>query len=197
MINYVLRKRIIVVAMAVTFLLFFIFLFNFINNSLNDNSKSSQTDTSKLELLSTSSDNSISMDIRKEIQADEYYTTFHISISPSSRSISIMNGYDKKIISSKNYANNKSAYEQFVYALDKADFLNTRSFNENENDTRGVCPSGSLTTFNVMKSQNSAKKIWTTSCKDVKGNMKSNYSKIYNLFISQLPEDSKDIISEI
>lgn len=197
MINYVRRRRIILIAMAVVSILFLIFIFNLINNALNDNSKPSSVDMSEVSLLSSTSDSSISMEIRKEIQADEYFSTYLVTVSPSTRSIVAMTGYDKKIVNSKSYGNNKYAYEQFVYALNKADILNIRNLNENDNDTRGVCPTGTLTTFNVTKGQTLVKKIWTTSCKDSKGNMKANYSKIYNLFVTQFPDDAKSIISEL
>lgn len=197
MINYVRRRRIILASMVLLAVIFLVFIFNLINNTINDSSKSSATENSESTLLLNSADSSVTMEIRKEIQADEYFSSFLITVSPTTRSIVAMKGYDKKIVDSKIYNNNKYAYEQFVYALEKVDILNIRNLNENDNDTRGVCPTGNLTTFNVIKGQSSVKKIWTTSCKDTKGNMKANLSKLYNLFIAQLPEDSSSIVSEL
>lgn len=197
MINYVLRRRIIVGGLIAVALFCVALLFNFISGLFANESKSTETDSSQQALLSTTTESSVSMEIRKELVADESMSSFSIVITPNSRIVTSMIGYEKRILAQKVYTNNKSAYEQFVYALNRADLLNNRNLNDEENDTRGVCPAGELTVFNIAKSQSIIKKIWTTSCKDSKGNLKSSVSKITDLFLTQIPEDAKSIVSEI
>lgn len=197
MINYERRRKIILAAIAIVVVIFCVFIFMLIKNAIDRNNLPKAPDLAKTTLVSTSAENAVSMTVRDEIVADEIYDSYQIIVTPSARSVLIMKGYNKEIIKRFDYSNNKSAYEQFVYALDKAKITEIRDLNETENDTRGVCATGNLYRFDILKSGSSVKDIWTTSCRDSKGSMKASLKEVKDLFRSQLPTEAINSLPRI
>src|SRR4051812_42850476 len=78
-------------------------------------------DASRDALVSTTAGRSVSMTVRGPIVADEEFHSYQIDISPTSREIKTYKGYLDSITASSSLTNSVAAYEQFVYALDKAD----------------------------------------------------------------------------
>lgn len=157
-------------------------------------SKPSVHDTNETALLNTDGDRSVSMTVRGPIVADEDFRTYTIEVSPSQRSITQYQGYQKNTMDHKTFANNTQAYEQFVYALDKANLVKGTPFTDDKDDTRGVCATGELYVFDIYYNDSDAVHLWTSTCSGSRGSLNASVTQLSNLFMQQIP-DSSDIHS--
>lgn len=141
-------------------------------------------------LINTSTDRGVSMVVRGPIVASENARTYEIDVTPTSRSVTLFSGYDGTVMSKQVYDNSTSAYEQFVYALDKDGMTNARTISDT--DTRGVCATGRLYTFSLLRDTTTESSLWTTSCgRDDKGTLNAAASPLKYLFDAQIPDISK------
>lgn len=147
-----------------------------------------QVDTSKESLLNSSVDHSVKMTVRGSIIADEDFRSYQILVTPNSRTFTTYKGYQDQIISTTNLDNNVPAYEEFVHALDIAKLADGTELTGDSNNTQGVCATGKLYQFEIIKSGKTIKKLWTTSCSSAKGSLSSNLETISSLFIQQIPD---------
>lgn len=164
-----------------------------------DGANSTQTSgvtTARDNLLNTSVNRSVSFTARGPIVADEDFRSYSITISPSSRTISTYQGYSNKLIKSASYANTPVAYEQFVYALDNAGILKSKTLDPEKNDVRGVCAIGRVYSFDILDQDKKLASTWASSCIRESGTLQSGTTKLEHLFVSQIPE-SDTVLSEI
>lgn len=125
--------------------------------------------------------------VRGPIVADENFRSYQIQISSSERTLTTYSGYLDQVVETKTYANNNRAYEQFVYALDKAGIGQTR--NAKDTDFRGVCATdGFAYVFDTLNGESADHTLWTMSCKGSKGSMGANVAQIHALFVNQIPD---------
>lgn len=148
----------------------------------------SQTDTSTDSLLNTAINHSVTMTVRGVIVADEEFRSYTITITPTSRTLTTYSGYQDAPISQIAASNNTPAYEQFVYALDRANLVKGTELTGADNDTRGICADGKLYSFSVIKDGKSVKSLWTSSCKESKGSLNANVGNLTAMFIDQIPK---------
>ena len=83
-------------------------------------SEPAAVDISRQALLSTTADRSVRMTVRGPIVAEEQFQSYQITVTPSARNLTTFKGYVDTVVDQTNLSNNVAAYEQFVYALDKA-----------------------------------------------------------------------------
>ena len=155
----------------------------FSNGALN----TAQTNSSQQALLDTSADRSVRMTIRGAIIADETYRSYQIQIAPNSRTLTVYKGYVGQVAGSINLGNNIPAYEQFVYALNKANLMKGNELTGENNDLRGVCAAGHIYEFQILQSNKSLKQLWTSSCSAARGSLNANLDQLTKLFIAQIP----------
>lgn len=125
----------------------------------------------------------VRMTVRGKIVADEVHNSYRITVRPQSRVMNVYQGYLGTLYRSKVDVNNFEAYTEFAYALAHAGLMRG---SESSIDTRGICPSGLLTTFEVLDNDNVVKALWHTSCsKDVESFV-GKYSDIEKLFAGQI-----------
>ncbi|HRN97097.1 MAG TPA: hypothetical protein PLZ58_01430 [Candidatus Saccharibacteria bacterium] len=153
-------------------------------------------DISREALLDTSADRSVRMIVRGSIVADESFRSYQITVSPSTRNLTTYTGYLDNQIDSINLGNNIPAYEQFVYALDKADLSKGTELSGSQNDLRGVCATGKVYEFQILKADKSIKSLWTSTCKGSRGSLDASVSQLTDLFTSQIP-NAKATINKI
>jgi hypothetical protein len=153
-------------------------------------SSNSSNNIARESLLTNTFEMSVEMVVRGPITADENFSTVSTSISSSSREVTYYNGYSLYEVEKIELPNTFRAYDEFIYALDKAGFTNGTSSADNS-DTRGVCATGSLYEFRIKKNDSIIKTLWTTSCKADKGTLKANIQPIHNLFTAQVSGSSK------
>lgn len=139
-------------------------------------------------LLDTTQGSAVSLTVRGKIINNDEFRSYRILITPSTRTMTTYSGYLESPLKSKEYSNNVRAYEEFVYALDKAGFANTVTLTDDKNDTRGVCAAGNINEYDILKDDKSVKQIWTSTCSGITGSMKANPVQIRNLFQAQIPD---------
>jgi hypothetical protein len=156
----------------------------------------SQVDISTKSLLTTTADRSVMMTVRGPIVGDENFYSYTIAISPASRTLTMYNGYLDTPINQVILDNSTPAYEQFVYALNKANLVKGAELTGDANDTRGVCAVGDLYEFAVFKSNKSVEMLWASNCSAEKGSLNADYYAVKSLFMSQIPK-SQSLIDTI
>jgi hypothetical protein len=150
--------------------------------------QSGQPNAGRDALLDTSVGHSVRMTVRGPIVANEEFHSYQVSVDSSVRALTTYQGYLEQSIGSKSYGNNLKAYEQFVYALDKANFMDGDELTGDKNDTRGICATGLVYEFEVINSDSTVKRLWTSTCKGSPGSLKASVTQVKNLFLSQIPD---------
>ncbi len=140
-------------------------------------------------LVATDPDRSVRLTVRGPIVADENFKSYTIEASSSSRSMTVYRGYLDSAENSKSYPNNQPAYEQFVFALDKANMM-AGTATEGEEDLRGICATGFVYEYTTLTGGSSTKRLWTSTCDGSKGTLDANISQLNTLFQKQIPEFS-------
>ena len=147
----------------------------------------SQTDISRSALLSTSADHAVRMTVRGIIVADEDFRSYQIQITPNERILTVYSGYAYQPIDNTTLGNNIPAYVEFVYALNRAKLMDSNELTGDSNDTRGICATGYLYEFQILKADKSIRKLWTSSCSSSHGSLGLSISPLMRLFTSQIP----------
>ncbi len=155
-----------------------------------------QPDTSRQALLDTAVDRSVRMTVRGKIVADEDFRSYQITVSPTSRNLITYGGYIEQVIDSKQLGNNTPGYEEFVYALERTNFVSASALTDDKDDTRGVCAAGKVYEFEVMQGDTVVKRLWTTTCKSASGSLKVNSTVLSELFLGQIP-DNRPLLNKI
>lgn len=150
-------------------------------------------DTSETALVSTSADRAISMIVRGPLVADEDFRTYQIQITPNDRVLTLYKGYLEQGFDNITLGNNIPSYEQLVYALDKAGMMLGSELTGDVNDTRGVCATGKLYEFRILKATKTVKMLWTTSCSNTLGSLTAAPRVLIKLFTDQIPGASAKI----
>lgn len=158
-----------------------------------DQGNQTQIDAGRNALLNTSTDRSIRMTVRGAIVADENFRSYQITITPDSRTLVTYAGYLDQSLSSSSYSNNSRAYEEFAYALDKANMMQGTELKEDKNDTRGICATGQVYEFEVLQNSSTVKRLWTSTCKGSQGSLKASIAQVQNLFLNQIPDSKKTL----
>lgn len=155
--------------------------------------ETTQVDQSQQNLLSTSTDRGVRLEVRGPIVANEDFRTYRLEVTPSSRQLTVYSGYQDRELDSINLSNSVRAYEQFVYALDKANMMRGEALADDEDDLRGICATGLVHKFAVLDSGEPTKQLWTSDCKGSAGSLKANLKQLTSLFLKQVP-DGDDLI---
>lgn len=155
----------------------------------NSDEQTSQLDADREALLNTSTGRSVQMTVRGPIVAQEEFTSYRVSASNSERSMKVYKGYLEEETNGKTLGNNTQAYEEFVYALDKANMMNARSVanDESESDLRGICARGYVYEYATVSGGNEVKKLWTSTCDGSKGTLNASKDQLSELFLAQIP----------
>lgn len=161
----------------------------------NDSGKKDENNQSQTQLVSMDSGASVRMKVRGPIVATENFKGYSITVAPQSRQLTIYSGYNLVTLQQVSLGNIPSGYEQFVYALKNYKLADYSELTGDKNDTRGVCPTGLLYEFSILNNNESVKTLWTTTCANYRGSLKSNRADMYNLFVNQIPNGSSIISS--
>lgn len=157
----------------------------------NGNKTTTNTDTGTTAIADavrdTSDSRSVRWTVRGPIVADEKFRSYQITVSPSKRTYVTYSGYLDQVIDTKSYDNNARAYEEFIYALDNANVSATR--NTTSTDFRGVCATqGIAYMFETLSGDAADHTLWSSTCKDSKGNLAAEALKLQALFVNQIPD---------
>jgi len=183
----------VIVAIAIAALVSLTRIIFFSSSSTN---KVSQVEISKEALLSPDPDHAVVMSVRGPIVADEAFRSYQMKITANSREITSYSGYLDQPLDKMTLINNPKAYEQFIFALYKANMIKGTELTGDKNDLRGICASGKVYSFQVFAAGKAEKQLWTSTCAGSKGSLGANVSQLTELFTSQIP-DSKEFIDKI
>ncbi len=147
----------------------------------------------KEELLTVDNSRSVMMRVRSKIVGAENFNSYEIVISPSKRVLTTYRGYSNKATNSKKFSNTPAAYEQFVYALDKANLAAGTPFPADQDDTRGICATGEVYDFDIISDNQPVAHLWTSTCKGSRGSLMANTNQVKSLFLNQIPNAQKII----
>ena len=114
-----------------------------------------------------------------------------MEISNSQRSLKTYKGYTAEVIDDVKLDNNSAAYDELVYALNKANMMKGVALTGEADDLRGICASGHTYDFAILKNGEVVKHLWTSTCAGSKGSLDANVEQLQNLFISQIPNNSQ------
>jgi hypothetical protein len=153
-------------------------------------------DVSQEALLNTDPTHSVRMTVRGPIVADEKFRSYQITVNATNRNLTTYSGYLDQPIGNKDLANNTQAYEEFVYALNRANLVKGVAFLDEKDDTRGVCATGRVYEFEVIDSASVVKRLWTSTCKGSTGSFKGSITQVQDLFLQQIP-DNKLLLKNI
>ncbi|HEY1085955.1 MAG TPA: hypothetical protein VGE34_04505 [Candidatus Saccharimonadales bacterium] len=152
------------------------------------NATPAEVDKGQSELLKTDDGNSVRMTVRGPIVAEEDFKSYTITVSPDDRTMAIYKGYLEDVTKEKSLSNNTRAYEQFVYALDKANMMKgVVPEDDAKNDLRGICASGYIYEYSVLVNDDPVKRLWTSTCDGSKGSLQASTDQLNNLFFAQIP----------
>ncbi len=163
---------------------------SFVQNIFNSKPEV-QINQGKQSLINTSSDRSVRMTVRGPIVADETFNSYTVTATPTSRTLTTFSGYLDRQLDTKQFLNNIPAYEQFVYALDRAQMMDGEELKGEADDLRGICATGRVYEFEVRRGNTAIKTLWTSTCKGSKGSLKASQPQLESLFKSQIPEYQK------
>ena len=147
-----------------------------------------EVDRAQAALVSTDADSRVRMVVRGPIVADEEFNSYQVDITPSSRTLTTYQGYLERVVERERLGNNTAAYEEFVFALDRAQFSEGRTLSEEADDTRGICATGRVYEFFIIDGDEEVQRLWTTSCRNVGGSLRANVDIVTRLFTDQIPD---------
>lgn len=143
--------------------------------------------TGEQALLNTSIDRSVQMRVRGPIVGNERFFTYTVTVSPTARNLTTYEGYLLNQLATLDLPNNSKAYEQFVYALDRANMMKGTELEGEANDTRGICATGKMYEYEVLQGNNVIQSLWTTTCSRSKGSLDAVNNALSRLFDVQMP----------
>lgn len=163
-------------------------------NGETSNQESSQeiVDESVSQLLENKEGRSVRLTVRGPITAREDSKYYTVEVSNSARVLKTYRGYQfTDVIDKVELPNDGKAYEEFVFALNKANMMKGKQFTGDADDLRGVCATGHIYDFAILKDGEVKKHLWTSTCEGAKGSLAANKDQLQNLFISQIPNNSQ------
>lgn len=190
-------SRIFPVLLVVLIVIFLIFILVSIGRKIfSDNSKTNRSVsevriTPRDELLVTTQGRGVRLVVRGPIVADEDFRSYQITVTPTSRQMVVYKGYLGELVDKIDLANNEAAYAEFVHALDKQRFGADEPFVSAKDDTRGICATGTVSEFDILKDNASIYHVWTSTCGGSKGSLTTSEPNLRNLLLKQIPDNSK------
>jgi len=121
------------------------------------------------------------------INGNDQHRQIQITVSKSSRILTIIQGYQGKVLSTQSFANNQPAFEGFLAAIQNAGFVKERA-NPTTTNIAGQCPLGVRYIYSSTNIANVPNNLWTSSC-DIRkgGTFAGNVSTVNSLFQMQIP----------
>lgn len=170
-----------------------------IGRSLLNNSQSQEVNAGQKLLDQPSDQMAVRLSTRGPINASENHYSIVMTISADQRRITTYRGYDGSVIQDEQLDNTQLAFADLLAALNRAGFMK-----ENPTDApdQGICATGQLIFFEVFEyvkdaqgntSEQSATKLWTTTCDKLTGNFAGLRDNVIALFKAQIP-DSQAVI---
>jgi hypothetical protein len=128
----------------------------------------------------------VQMTINGPVVADPAHEAVQVTIGQSQSQITIYQGYQGVILTTKSFQNNEPAYAVFLRALDIAGFSEGNPAPSLEDD-RGYCSQGDTYNFEILNGSNQIQNYWTSTCSNDPGTTLGASQLIISLFQAQIP----------
>jgi hypothetical protein len=127
----------------------------------------------------------VRMSVEGPVVLDENHYQVRVTVGRDSNTLQLRKGYESRVVNTKSYDNNETAYAVFLRALQLQGYTKGNDDPERA-DSRGFCPSGKVYTFEIITGSDAVQRFWTTSCGG--GTFKGNATLIRKLFREQAPD---------
>ncbi|MCA9344288.1 hypothetical protein KC946_00465 [Candidatus Saccharibacteria bacterium] len=117
------------------------------------------------------------------IVGNDEYREVRISVTPNSRTIDIIQGYQGKVIKTQSFANNREAYTEFLDALSDQKFGISR---DTKLSLSGSCATGKRYVYQTFDNSEIVSDVWSGSC--TRGSSQGSTIQIQNLFRRQITD---------
>ncbi len=124
-----------------------------------------------------------------QVNSDQVHSRIRVTVSKDTVLYEQIQGYEGKLIESKNYANNTQAYATFLRSLSLAGFNNGNK--DFDDDERGYCPTGKRYIYEAIDGGDTVIRWWSTSCGRSVGSFLGSAGTIHTLFQRQVPDYTK------
>lgn len=146
-----------------------------------------KTDTSQTPTAAQLSDYSdtnvkVRLVVDGQINGDDEHRQIVITVGRSQRVLQVIQGYQGHVIKTKTFANNVSAYNVFLRALERTGFDESRSADPKQ--STGVCSAGYRFTYATIGAEDD-QALWSTSCGGY-GTFAGQPRPTRNLFYNQI-----------
>lgn len=162
-------------------LLIVVFILIFRGAANNDNKAAEQI---KLVDYATTS-TVVEMTQMGPVQADQTFNSVRVTVSNQETAFEAFTGYNGNTIRSQTFANNSTAYADFLRALDLAGYQKGNN-SKNLQDYRGACATGTRYIFRIKDNGETKQEFWSSSCKGM-GNFQGTTNAVVRLFHAQVP----------
>lgn len=130
-----------------------------------------------------------------KINADSNHSAIRITVGREDVTYEQILGYQGAVVNRLDFANNQSAYSNFLYALGRAGFTrgdnNPRLANE-----KGFCPLSRRYIFELRDGDHDIQRYWATYCGGIPKTYQGVLSLTINLFQLQVPK-YQEMVSKI
>ncbi len=123
--------------------------------------------------------------INGPINAEQNHRQTRITVGQNQVTMTTMQGYQNTVIQSKSYANNTTAYDYFLHAIQLQGYTKGSSVASLKDD-RGQCPLGSVYIYEVIDGAQDVQRYWHSTCNT--GNFRGSFNVINTLFMAQVPD---------
>lgn len=163
----------------------------------NSSEQKVSIDAGRSNLVDTSIGHSVEMLVRGPLVANEDHVEYKMTISSQSRVMNTYYGYSQTPTDSISLPNSVVSYEQFVYALDRANMARGVDLSDSENDTRGLCAEGRIYYFTIKQDDKAIRQLWTSSCRESAGSLRASVTVLRDLFKSQFNESTVNLVDNL
>lgn len=175
--------RYILIALGVLLLIIFgIVIFNRGGNSNKE--VVVQKQAIKVTDFAQDADAEVSFSQEGPINAIENHRSVKITVSQTSRNITVFAGYQGQVLSTQTLPNDVDSYGAFLAALNRASFARERRLDANASSA-SVCPTGNRIHYVIVNDNKEAMNLWSGSC--TTGSFGGNPSLTATLFRAQIP----------
>lgn len=121
---------------------------------------------------------------------DESHHSIIITVNQDSRTVEVISGYQDAVIESQSFANNSSAFKEFLAGLQIEGFITKRN-HPSVTDIEGQCPLGVKYRFDSTDITGAPSDLWITSCSSKIGTFGGSLSGVQQMFQLQIPNYNK------